>query len=80
MKLKEFIEKLLSTKPIMTKHQFIITFNDEAMNKLSSAAYRSGLTKMEVILAGLDLFERLLDAEARGQEFLCVDKENKDEM
>jgi hypothetical protein len=61
------------------KHQFIITFNDEAMNKWTSAAYRSGLTKMEVILAGLDLFERLLDAEARGQEFLCVDKENKDE-
>lgn len=63
----------------MTKHQFIITFNDKDWNRLSSAAYRSRLTEREVIQAGLDLFERLLDAEARGQEFLCVDKKNKDE-
>jgi hypothetical protein len=80
MKLKDFIEKLLLTKTIMTKHQFIITFNDKVWNQLSSAAYRSGLTEVEVIHGGLYLFERLLDAEARGQEFLYVDKENKDEI
>ena len=74
-------EKLLSTKPIMTKHQFIITFNDEAWCRLSSAAYRSRITKEEVIVAGLYLFERVLDAEARGQDFMVVvDKENKNEI
>lgn len=45
----------------------------ERLERVSAAA---GLTMAQAIGAGIDLLERLVEADKRGKEFALVDKQN----
>lgn len=48
--------------------------DEEFIDRLNKVATASGLTKVEAIKAGIDLLERLVEADKQGKEFVLVDK------
>lgn len=48
--------------------------DQEFMEKLDRVATRAGLTKPEAIGAGINLLERLVEANKEGKEFALVDR------
>lgn len=54
------------------KYQF--SPSEEFDNQLTSVAYRAGLSKSEAIMAGIDLLERLVDADSQGKVIAFVEK------
>ena len=48
--------------------------DEEFIDRLTKVSIASGLTKPEAIGAGIDLLERLVEADRKGKEFALVDK------
>jgi hypothetical protein len=48
--------------------------DEEFIDRLNRVATASGLTKPEAIGAGIELLERLVEADKQGKEFALVDK------
>ena len=51
--------------------------DEEFIDRLTKVSIASGLTKPEAIGAGIDLLERLVEADRKGKEFALVDKGSK---
>jgi hypothetical protein len=51
--------------------------DEEFIDRLTKVSIASGLTKSEAIGAGIDLLERLVEADRKGKEFALVDKGSK---
>lgn len=56
-----------------TKYELQIS--DEFKEKLSFVSRKAGLTQPEAIAAGIDLLERLIDADTQGKEIAFVEKQ-----
>jgi hypothetical protein len=54
------------------KYQF--SLSEEFDNQLTSVAYRAGLSRIEAIMAGIDLLERLVEADSQDKEIAFVEK------
>ena len=60
---------------IMPKtERYELRTNHEFIEKLNKVSRESGLSKPEAIGAGIDLLERLIEAEREGKEFALVNK------
>ena len=51
--------------------------DEEFMEKLDRVARSARLSKPDALGAGIDLLERLVNADREGKEFALVDKEKK---
>ena len=49
--------------------------DEEFIERLDRVSIAAGLTKPEAIWAGIDLLERLVEADKQGKEFALVDKQ-----
>lgn len=55
--------------------EVLMKIPDEFHNQLTSVAYRAGVSKVEAIMMGIELLERLVDADKQGKTFVTVDKD-----
>lgn len=53
---------------------YTLRVSEEFASKLSRVSRDSGLTELQSILAGIELLERLVEAEKQGKKFTLVDK------
>ena len=62
----------------MTKAvRYELRTDEEFIDRLTKVSIASGLTKLEAIGAGIDLLERLVEADRKGKEFALVEKRLK---
>lgn len=61
-------------QPVSEKLRYEFNATIEFMNKLDSVARRSGLSTAEAIVAGINLLEKLAEADEQGKEIAFVSK------
>ncbi len=64
------VEHIMTTK----NARFEFRTTQEFIDKLASVSQRSGLSKPEAIGAGIELLERLVEADREGKEIAFVEK------
>ncbi len=57
--------------------RFEFRTTDEFMERLSSVSRRAKLSKPEALGAGIELLERLIEADEEGKEIIFVSKEDR---
>lgn len=61
------------TMPTKTA-RFEFRATEEFMDKLASVSHKAGLSKPEALGAGIDLLEKLVEADAEGKEIVFVER------
>lgn len=54
--------------------KYLLTIPEEFDNQITSVASSAGGSKMVAVKIGIELLERLVDAEKAGKEFIIADK------
>ena len=58
--------------------RYKLTVDEDFVDKLTRVADASSMTKPEAIMAGINLLERLVEADKQGKEFAIVEKFRKE--